>query len=275
MKNYTLFFIILLVGTLNLFGKDSRKQKVESFNEVSLAIPGKAYVRQGDGYSVELEGPDDLLEEIEAVVEGGQLVIRTRDRWRSWRLSDSREWKNVTARVTMKEINGLHVSGSGEMLVMTRVKTNRLTLKVSGSGTLKTEVEGAAVKANISGSGKMVLRGRAESLESNISGSGRLEVDAVITGLARFNLSGSGSVLAQGEAQEVDTVISGSGKVLASNLKTQTCEVTISGSGTTEINVTDKLTARISGSGDVYYTGTPQHINVHSSGSGKVKRLNG
>lgn len=269
MKNFAL--LIFLLGAFTLAGQDTRKPKVEAFTAVTLSIPGKAYVRQGDSYSVELDGPDDLLEEIETVVEGEKLVIRHKDRWRMW---DSHDYKNIIVRITLKQIEGLHVSGSGDMLVMTRVKTDNLKLKVSGSGSLKAEVDAGSVHADISGSGNMVVRGAMKSLESNISGSGRLEVNAAIAGHAAFALSGSGDVLAQGKADELEARISGSGKILAANLETRVCNTRISGSGLVEIHVSEVLEAHISGSGDVRYTGNPTRVNAHSSGSGKVKKLN-
>lgn len=269
MKNYFLLFLLFIGFTLQ--AQQFRHPKVDEFSEVSLGIPGKAYVRQGNSCSVELEGPDDLLDEIETAVEGDKLIIRPKDRWSLW---DTRDFKDITVRINLKQINGLQVSGSGDMLVMTRIKTDQLNLKVSGSGTLKAEVDAGKVRATISGSGNMVLRGAMKSLENNISGSGRLELNAAVAGPAAFNISGSGDVLARGSANEVETRISGSGKVLAADLESRICHAHISGSGTVEIHVTDELEAHISGSGDVRYTGNPTRVNAHSSGSGKVRRLN-
>ncbi len=269
MKSFWFFFIALYAFTLT--AQSTRKPQVDSFTEVALAIPGKAYVRQGNSYSVELEGPDDLLDEIEAVIEGGKLIIRHKDRWS---MRYGRDYKNITAHVTLKQIKGLSVSGSGDMLVMTRVKTDRLKLKVSGSGSLKVEAEADEVSADVSGSGTMVVRGTLGNLDGNVSGSGRLEVNGSVANSAMFAISGSGDVTAQGKAGQVNARISGSGRVLASNLEARLCRAHISGSGEVEIHVSEELEAHISGSGDVRYTGNPTRINAHSSGSGKVRRLN-
>lgn len=271
MKHLFTCLLVCLIPAL-VHGQNSRSFDVGSFTQISLSIPGKAYVRQGNTNSVELDGPSDLLKEIEAVTEGDKLIIRPKDKWFKW---DWRDAKDITARITIKNINTLHVSGSGEMLVMTRVKTDNLKLKVSGSGTLKVEADAGDVTADVSGSGNITLRGNLKNVKSNISGSGKIDLQASVTDLASFDISGSGDALARGTAGAVEARISGSGKILASALETKACRVRISGSGSVEINVSDELDATISGSGDVRYTGNPSRLNVHSSGSGKVKKITG
>jgi hypothetical protein len=51
------------------------------------------------------------------------------------------------------------------------------------------------------------------------------------------------------------------------------CDIRISGSGDVEVNVKESLEANISGSGSVTYRGNPAHVNSHSSGSGKVRKM--
>ncbi|MCS6973998.1 MAG: DUF2807 domain-containing protein [Cyclobacteriaceae bacterium] len=268
-RNATLLFLIFS-WTLS-HGQSKQLPDVQPFNQISFSIPGKAYVRQGNAYTVELDGPADVLDEIEAVVEGDKLSLRSKDKRFRW---DGRDVKNITVRITTKNINALHVSGSGEMLVMTRVKANNLNLKVSGSGSLKVEADAGDVTAHVSGSGDITLRGNLKNVKSSVSGSGKINLQADVAGLATFDISGSGDALAQGSANEVEAQISGSGKVLAAGLATKSCKVRISGSGSVEINVSDELDATISGSGDVRYTGNPSRLNVHSSGSGKIRKLN-
>jgi hypothetical protein len=157
------------------------------------------------------------------------------------------------------------VSGSGDLIVETKVNTAALSLNVSGSGSLKIDAQADDVSANVSGSGDMELRGKYKSFTSDISGSGEIAIDAAIAGETEFEISGSGKVMAKGTAQSVKARISGSGKVMAADLVADTCDVRISGSGGVEINVKSELNARISGSGSVYYKGEPKRVNADSS----------
>ncbi|HWA34862.1 MAG TPA: DUF2807 domain-containing protein, partial [Cyclobacteriaceae bacterium] len=129
------------------------------------------------------------------------------------------------------------------------------------------------MEADVSGSGDINLKGSCNNYDSDVSGSGKIVINVAVRDQADFGVSGSGEIRAEGTAHEVKTSISGSGKVLAGNLVTDKCEIRISGSGDCEINVKSDLDAQISGSGSVTYRGDPQHVNSHSSGSGKVRKM--
>ena len=49
--------------------------------------------------------------------------------------------------------------------------------------------------------------------------------------------------------------------------------VRVAGSGDADVNVTNKLDASVSGSGDVRYTGNPKSISSSKSGSGDIDRF--
>ena len=44
----------------------------------------------------------------------------------------------------------------------------------------------------------------------------------------------------------------------------------VSGSGNAAVNVTDHLTASVTGSGNITYTGNPAQVDQDSSGSGDI-----
>jgi hypothetical protein len=270
MKKILSLCITLLFTVTVLFAQKRETRNVSSFTKIAFRTPGKAYVKQGSPQKVEIEGSSEMLEKIKTKVEDGKLSIGPEDSWSNW------SWKSedkVTVYITVASIEGLSVSGSGDLIVETKVNTGALNLNVSGSGSLKIDAQADNVSANVSGSGDMELRGSYKSFSSDISGSGEIVMNAAIAGSADFEISGSGKVLAKGTAQSVKARISGSGKVLAAELVTNTCNVRISGSGGVEINVKDELDARISGSGSVYYKGEPKRVNADSSGSGKVKKM--
>ena len=264
------FPTLLLLCTTGLFAQTRVTQDVSTFSRISFAVSGKALVKQGSTQKVELEGDKEALEKIEVEVEGNRLVIRSKEKWYNW------NWGNddkITAYITVKEIEGLSVSGSGDMVVQGKIKTGNLDLNVSGSGSLNLEADAGDTDANVSGSGDMELKGSFASFSSDISGSGEIEINGAIAGEAEFDISGSGKAEASGTSQSVDVDVTGSGRVLAANLETGKCRVRISGSGNVEVNVKNELDAKISGSGDVRYKGSPAHVNADSSGSGSVKKM--
>jgi len=264
---------LLLVFAFVLgWAQTKETRTVSNFSKVAFRIPGKLYLRQGTEQKVVLEGSKDVLEKIETEVEGGRLSIgRENNNWRMWDWDDD---DRIIAYVTVTSLEGLSVSGSGNLSGEGVIKAGDLALAVSGSGSMEIEVNATGfMEANVSGSGDIRVKGNCRALESRVSGSGKVMLAGTITERADMNVSGSGRIIASGSAKEIRTTISGSGEVQAADLEVEKCEVRISGSGDVEINVKQALDATISGSGSVSYRGNPSSVNSHSSGSGKVRKM--
>ncbi len=272
MKQLIAPLLIILFFTQTV-AQTRETRDVPVFTKISYRVPGKLILRQGSSQKVELEGDREVLQEIETIVKNGKLVIGEENinSWFSWKQT---ERYKINVYITVENIDGLYVSGSGNLVAETILKSENLDLNVSGSGSMELQAEVSGdVSADISGSGDLKIKGNCRDISSQVSGSGKVYIANTIRRHARFGLSGSGKVLAAGKAESVKVTISGSGKVLAADLETDRCDVNISGSGDVEINVKSELDARITGSGSVMYKGNPNHINSHSSGSGKIRKL--
>jgi hypothetical protein len=208
------------------FGQQS--YNLSGFNAVAFGVPGTCHVQQGSRFKVEIDGDEDDLDRLEVEVKGNRLVISTkRGNW-NWNSG------KIEARITMPEIEGLSVSGSGELVTNGRLNVADLDMSVSGSGDLRVELDGSLIEASISGSGK---------------------------------------IIAGGTATEIDLSISGSGKFDGEDLKAQKVKARISGSGNAKVYASEEVDATISGSGTVYYKGDPERKFSKASGSGKLRAL--
>jgi hypothetical protein len=271
MKKIFLLLSAVLLITSASFAQKRETRSVSAFTKIVFRTPGKVYVKQGSPQKVEIEGNAESLEKVKTKVEDGRLVIGPEGSWRNWNWSND---DRVNVYITVATIEGLAVSGSGELIAQTKItSTSHLSLDVSGSGSLTADVEAADVDADVSGSGEINLKGKCKSFSADVSGSGRVKVDATVAGKADFEISGSGQVLASGTADEVKAEIAGSGKILGASLVTNVCRVDISGSGDVEITVNKELDADITGSGTVLYKGNPARVNSDATGSGSVKRM--
>ncbi len=270
MKKLILFFIAATLA-VPVLAQTRETRTVNSFTRISFRHSGKIYVKQGSPQKVELQGDKDILEKIETDVDGSRLVIGRKDtRW----FGDWNDHDDITVYITVPKIEGLSVSGSGDLMSEGKITGDDMNLNVSGSGSVVVELDlTGELEADVSGSGNIEVKGSCKSFESDVSGSGKVQLAANIREDADFGVSGSGRIIAKGSAASVNTAISGSGKVLAADLETRSCKVKISGSGDVEINVQDDLDAVISGSGSVSYRGNPARVNSHASGSGTVRKL--
>jgi len=271
MKKILITYFALFFALTISFGQTKESRKVDTFTKIAFRVPGKLYLKQGAEQKVELEGSKEILEKIETTVSGGRLSIgRENDNWKMW------NWDNddkIVVYVTVKDLEGVSVSGSGDLIGESNFKTNDLDLNVSGSGSLAIEANTNALEANVSGSGHIDFKGSCSDLDSKVSGSGKVNIQLSSANRVVVGVSGSGKIIANGNAKEIRANISGSGEVLAADLQVEACEIRISGSGDVEVNVKNSLDATISGSGSVSYKGNPAQVNSHSSGSGKVRKM--
>ena len=225
-----IFAITLLSGFASGQSGDKETRDVKNFTKVSFGVAGNLYINIGSEFKVVLEGEKRILDNVITEVSGGKLVIKNEN----WRMNNWRMNEKITVYITVPELNGLGVSGSGKAEIKDAIKTGDLNLSVSGSGKLYTsEVAVSNLDCSISGSGDISLGSAGSSAKAGIS-------------------------------------ISGSGNYFGESFKIGSAEIHISGSGNCECNVTESLRASISGSGNVTYGGNPK-LDAHVSGSGKVR----
>jgi hypothetical protein len=223
------FLMVMILATGFVSGQSKETRDVRGFTKVSFGVAGELFVKIGPEYHLVIEGDKRILDEIETVVSGDRLTIR-KDNWRFSFNNDER----VTINLTMPEIEGLGVSGSGKAQITDPVKADHLSLSVSGSGKLMTaDLNVDDFNCGISGSGDVIL--------------------------------GSGGSIDNG-----DISISGSGGFSGEEIEIDHLEISISGSGNCHCRAGDSLEAHVSGSGNVTYIGNPK-VDARVSGSGHVR----
>ncbi|MDD4385683.1 MAG: DUF2807 domain-containing protein [Bacteroidales bacterium] len=206
--------------------KETRDLK--SFTEVQLSISADVYITQANSYSFTIEGDKSSVDKVITEVKGKRLIIRTESG--NFRFFDSK----IKIYITMPEVEGLAISGSGDIKSITPLVTGDLTLKISGSGDI--------VIPNLT----------IKSLNATISGSGDIDVSG------------------QGSATEANVRISGSGDVTLKGIKFQNADISIAGSGDAYVELAENLKARVAGSGDIVYSGNPL-VDAKVSGSGTIR----
>jgi hypothetical protein len=222
------FLTVIFFAASLAFGQTKETRNVSDFTKVSFGVAGNLFINIGPEFKLVIEGDKKILDDVETEVTGDRLIIKKEN----WRFSFNDE--KVTVNLTMPEIEGLGVSGSGKAQIMDPVKSDKLHLSVSGSGKLMTaDLNVDELDCGISGSGDIIL-GSGGSIDNGTIG-----------------ISGSGGF--SGEEVEIDHL-----------------RVSVSGSGNCHCRAGDSLDASISGSGNVTYVGNPK-INARVSGSGHIR----
>jgi hypothetical protein len=226
----TLIIVLVLAGTQLLVAQTSQKREVSAFTEISLRIGANVHLKQGNTQSVEVKGKESTLGKLITEVSNRKLVIRYPNE------SFFSKWNpgTVDVYVTIPQIDGLSISGSGSILSDGMIESRILDVMVSGSGDVKLgDLKAEKVSATLSGSGNIHLLGKQS-------------------------------------ADEFKAVISGSGNIKASDFPANNVDVKIVGSGNCRVNSVKKLFVRLAGSGNVSYRGNPT-IDSSVAGSGTVK----
>ena len=148
---------------------------------------------------------------------------------------EMRKYDDVTIYITASSISKVAISVSGKITSESTFITDNLDVSISGSGDIDFSTETTTIDASISGSSNIDISGTTDSQVIRISGDGDYK---------------------------------------GFNLESNNTETFISGSGNCEVYVNTRIDANISGSGSVYYKGTPSTINHSITGSGELVDAN-
>ena len=203
----TLAAVLLLTACSAVRGSGTvtpESRTVHGFTEVELGGSGHLVIQQTGTESLTITAEDNILPLLTSDVTGGRLNLGTKP---NTAISAT---KPIEYRLTVKDLTGLTVSGSGKA-ELAQLRGTDLTVTLSGSGTIVLGRQVQTQTVTVSGSGAY----QADKLASqtatvNVSGSGAAEVQVSQT--LRATVSGSGSIVYSGNPQ-VEQHISGSGGI--------------------------------------------------------------
>jgi hypothetical protein len=104
----------------------------------------------------------------------------------------------------------------------------------------------------------------------SVSGSGNIHVEGLKAGDMDASVTGSGDITLNGVVDRLRARIVGSGDLRAGDLAAKNVQVSVTGSGDAAVRATEQLDARVTGSGNVRYSGNPPQVQHHVTGSGDI-----
>lgn len=223
-KTTAIIFLLFLLGT-TAQAQGTETRTPGSFTHVESGGSWDVFIKKGSKDEVKLVSTNISLNKVLTEVDGDELKISLE--------RGSYEKLGLTVYVTVRNLDGIGTSGSGDMIVESDFGADEFSIGLSGSG--------------------------------------KIEMKNIMAEEINIGMSGSGNVTIAGGSAEVITIgQSGSGILNALELKGESVNVGKSGSGETYIGVTESLTVGSSGSGNVYYKGNPGEKKIGSSGSSRV-----
>ena len=182
----------------------SEARDVSGFNEVELKGVGNLSLEQTGSESLTVEAEEDVLPKIRTEVENKRLIISPE------RNTSINTTKPINYKLTVKDLNALEVSGSGNVEAKD-INTDELAVTIGGAGDVEIRGSADSQEVEISGSGEYKA-GDLESKEATIDvrGSGLATVN--VSDELEAEVSGSGSVEYIGDPM-VQQEVSGAGEV--------------------------------------------------------------
>ncbi len=139
--------------------------------------------------------------------------------------------KTVRIKVPFEDIEAVSLAGSGNIESDDVIKSNDFAINTAGSGDIALKLSATDVSCNMAGSGNVSLVGSSSKFDCSKAGSGNLY----------------------------------SYKFACENVKIEGV-----GSGNAEVYVSVFLNAKIAGSGNIYYKGSPKNNDIKVAGSGSI-----
>jgi Putative auto-transporter adhesin, head GIN domain len=183
----------------------SESRTVSGFTKIDLSGAGDVIIEQNGNEALTIEAEANLMPKLTSEVVDGTLRLGEKSNL-TIHLT-----KPVTYRVSMKDLTGLMISGSGTVTAA-KITSPRLAVDINGSG--KVTVGGTVDNQDlmISGSGAYQAKDLQTKITTvKISGSGDASVS--VSDSLDIQMSGSGKLTYYGNPPQVTQQISGSGRV--------------------------------------------------------------
>ena len=143
--------------------------------------------------------------------------------------------KSIHIKVPFTSLDNVSLTGSGYVLTNNQIKSDQFEAKISGSGEMNLDIDVNRIDANVNGSGNLKVIGTATGLDIKVTGSGDFDGGCLVS-------------------QKVDAKVTGSGEAL--------------------VVAKSSIKARVIGSGDIEYLGTPSASDNKVIGSGDIEGEN-
>ena len=189
---------------------------LKGFDKIEIWGSPTVNYSQSDTFSVRVEGPERLVDNIITKVEDGTLSIRNKGKIGMVNINFG-NMNDVVVYVKSPDLISVLLNGSGDFISQNRIDTDEMRVVLRGSGDMTfNDILCDHCAAELTGSGDIDIK-RLEALSSNVTliGSGDLDVLQWNVRETDIMLRGSGDIAVRfdGDCKKVDCQLVGSGDI--------------------------------------------------------------
>jgi hypothetical protein len=180
-------FVLVIALSVSLPAlADQETRDLSGFDSIEISGGIDLVLRQGQGFTVEVENDDGELDEIITEVRGTTLVIR---RERSGSFFD---WSGDSGSVTVRlpTLVSLQASGGSDVEAEGAISGDRLALTASGGSDVSLDLAVGNLEVEASGGSDVSLSGTARSAHVQSSGGSDLNASRLMAEAANLESSG-------------------------------------------------------------------------------------
>ena len=208
---------------------------MKDFERIEVNGSPTVHFTQADSFSVVVNAPNDIIEDIITEKQGNTLVVRNRGKMGIFNVSFNGD-AEMAVYVTSPDLVDVLVNGSGDFLCDGSIDTDKIDITLRGSGDIN--------------------------------------IRDLICDRCKVELIGSGDVsLDRLEAKEVTGLLIGSGDLDMKLRKVDDTRLALKGSGDIEAGFADgcrSVECQLQGSGDISLSGRVAHFKGDKNGSGDI-----
>ncbi len=241
-SNFILGILFLLISTsISAQVNNYNVMNIVDFHSISVNSAYTVYVKQSNKEEVRVEAEKEIYDLTEITVKEGVLHINIkRDDSKSsksiWQKIDNIKFlPTLKVYVSIKDVESISVNGNGKLITENSIASDKLSLLVAGTGSMEVDIKSESIDAKLSGPGSLTIKGYANKMDIENSGAGSID---------------------------------------AYDFEVQNANANLYGLGSMKINVSDKLDAKIYGSGNMLVKGATKEIVKKEYGAGLVERKN-
>ncbi|MBR0259374.1 MAG: DUF2807 domain-containing protein [Prevotella sp.] len=195
------------------------ERDLKGFERVELLGSLDVKYAQADSFSVRVDAPVKVLNDVETYVTGNKLVVKMKGEGNIINLGVS-DADDVTVFVTSPDFLGIELKGSGDFESNGLVDTDNLDITLSGSGDIKfDDIICDRVNVSLVGSGDVdVKHVKTQWAGVQLVGSGDVKMRLDDSGAVDANVIGSGDITLSGNVKDYKYNVRGSGDMNTSGL---------------------------------------------------------